>query len=360
MNSNLLSEAQIEAVAHCVRQKIPFALCFEPGTNVGHFFATESTEMTDTRLFCTKESREAFAISLFAHSDECLVIKKDFDEISVLSLASSQNKNVQENAGHLQSVPYDIYSGYVGETILSLKKNGGKLVLARVITRCGGDPVKVAELYFNEFPQTFRYIYYTHQTGVWIGATPEILMEYDSETLRAESMSLAGTRAAGCADVWDKKNSEEHDFVTRHIKRVFEKYGENVYVSPRHSLRFGEIEHLCESISATDVTNPGAVIAELAPTPAVCGTVPDSAKVIAELEPFDRECYGGWLGIKRQNTLRTFVNLRCAKAIDTGEQYEYLIFAGGGITADSVVGQEWEESRKKSEPLLRCIDKTHL
>lgn len=54
------------------------------------------------------------------------------------------------------------------------------------------------------------------------------------------------------------------------------------------------------------------------------------------------------------------MNLRCAKAIEKdGKGYEYLVFAGGGITADSVVGQEWEETRKKSEPLLKCIDKTH-
>lgn len=194
------------------------------------------------------------------------------------------------------------------------EKNGGKLVLGRVITKGGGDPVKVAELYFCEFPQTFRYIYYTPQTGVWLGATPEILMEYDFGKLCAQSMSLAGTRTAGCADGWDKKNSDEHDFVTRHIQKVFEKYGKNVYISPRCSLKFGEIEHLCEIISATDVTNPGAVIAALSPTPAVCGTMPDSAEIIAELEPFDRECYGGWLGIKKRKQSSHFCELKVCES----------------------------------------------
>lgn len=360
MNRNFFSAAQAEAVSHCIRQRIPFAIFFEPGSDTGSFNATDLSVDADVNRFCDKSAKESFAVSLFAQSDRCVVIDKKYDEQSVLSLKRERTASEAEQVHSVTTVTYDMYSKYVGKTIVSLNKTGGKLVLARVIACEGGDPTEVARHYFPRFPQSFRYIYYTPQTGLWLGATPETLIDYDYGRMTAKSMSLAGTRAAGCGEAWDKKNSDEHDFVTRHIKKVFEKYGENVTVSPRCELNFGEIEHLCEFISATRVTNPGDMIAELSPTPAVCGTMPDSAKVIGSLEPFDRSCYGGWLGVKRESGLRTFVNLRCAKAIaKEGDKHDYIVFAGGGITADSVVGQEWEETTKKSQPLLTSIAKTH-
>ena len=360
MNRNIFSAAQAEAVSHCIRQRIPFAIFFEPGSDTGSFYATDLSVDADVNRFCNKSAKESFAVSMFAQSDRCVVIDKKYDEQSVLNLASVPAVSEAEQSYPVSTVTYYMYSKYVGKTIVSLHETGGKLVLARVIACKGGGPIEVARHYFPRFPQSFRYIYYTPQTGLWLGATPETLIEYDYGRMTAESMSLAGTRAAGCSEAWDSKNSAEHDFVTRHIKRVFEKYGENVKVSPPCELNFGEIEHLCEFISATRVTNPGDMIAELSPTPAVCGTVPDSAKVISSLEPFDRSCYGGWLGVKRESGLRTFVNLRCAKAIaKDGDKHDYIVFAGGGITADSIVGQEWEETIKKSQPLLTSIAKTH-
>jgi isochorismate synthase len=92
-------------------------------------------------------------------------------------------------------------------------------------------------------------------------------------------------------------------------------------------------------------------VKELHPTPAV-GGVPStiSCKYIKEYEGYDRSLYSGYIGIVDFNTNNAeyFVNLRCFKAY----QNYIKLYAGAGITKDSVAEKEYDETENKMQSIL--------
>jgi isochorismate synthase len=97
----------------------------------------------------------------------------------------------------------------------------------------------------------------------------------------------------------------------------------------------------------------GNFIAELHPTPAVCGLPKDLAdEYIRANEPYHRKYYTGYLGPWRLDGLVSlFVNLRCMEITSD----EYILYAGGGITARSVPEKEWDETNQKAKTLLSVV-----
>ena len=83
----------------------------------------------------------------------------------------------------------------------------------------------------------------------------------------------------------------------------------------------------------------------MSPTPALCGSPKEKAlKIIKENEDFDRGCYGGYCGPFHSTGDFTFnVVLRCASVTDR----RYCLYAGGGITSESIVSAEWFEIESK-------------
>ena len=83
---------------------------------------------------------------------------------------------------------------------------------------------------------------------------------------------------------------------------------------------------------------------QLNPTPAVAGLPKAIAiKEIAKLENFNRSYYTGFLGIASSSILELFVNLRCMEL----NPKTATLYAGAGITKDSIPELEWAETRKK-------------
>ncbi|MDI5303632.1 chorismate-binding protein, partial [Salmonella enterica subsp. enterica serovar Anatum] len=91
----------------------------------------------------------------------------------------------------------------------------------------------------------------------------------------------------------------------------------------------------------------------LHPTPALSGFPHQVAKkLIAELEPFDRELFGGIVGwCDAEGNGEWVVTIRCAKL--HGNQVR--LFAGAGIVpASSPVG-EWRETGVKLSTMLNVF-----
>lgn len=62
--------------------------------------------------------------------------------------------------------------------------------------------------------------------------------------------------------------------------------------------------------------------------------------------------YAGYLGpVNIHNRICLFVNLRCMQLL--GDQA--VLYAGAGVTADSVPESEWEETEIKLNTLLKVI-----
>jgi isochorismate synthase len=99
----------------------------------------------------------------------------------------------------------------------------------------------------------------------------------------------------------------------------------------------------------------GKLIADLHPTPAVCGLPRNkSYELIRKTEKHDRSFYAGFLGpwnISGESKL--FVNLRCAAIYNK----KMNLYIGGGLTAESKVESEWEETVRKSQTLLSVLEK---
>ncbi len=75
-----------------------------------------------------------------------------------------------------------------------------KAVLSRrIVAESTLDPFDLASRYFDLCPGTFRALYFTQETGLWLTATPELLLSAhkdsdDDSPVAFETMSLAGTR----------------------------------------------------------------------------------------------------------------------------------------------------------------------
>jgi isochorismate synthase len=92
----------------------------------------------------------------------------------------------------------------------------------------------------------------------------------------------------------------------------------------------------------------------LHPTSAVCGQPLDKAlEFIRKHENYKRQFYTGYLGpINFEDRTDLFVNLRCLQIM----QEKLILYAGAGITQDSIPEKEWEETELKLNTLLKVIE----
>ena len=258
------------------------------------------------------------------------------------------------------STPHDSYLHTTASLVEGLKRRGGKCVRMRSICRrhISLDVAAAAAELFGRYPDAFCSCYFTPATGMWLGATPELLL--DCYGGRARTMSLAGTRPATSGAPWDSKNTAEQAYVTRFICEALRDLGLEPQCGSDGTLRYGTIEHICTRIEATTGprTSVGELLDALSPTPAVAGTPRDTALgEIAATEDTPRRCYAGYL-LHSDATGRTraYVNLRCAQVAPDG----YCIYAGGGITADSDPAAEWAETEAKAAVLLDILNRNSL
>jgi len=233
-----------------------------------------------------------------------------------------------------------------------------KGVLSRAI-RIPFQSTEHAPLLFNDlcqaFPEAFVYLLYAPVTGIWLGASPELLIS--SAGSRIRTMALAGTRPAGTQGEWGAKELDEQEWVSRYIKAKLEISGcSGIEQTPVYTAKAGNVEHLrtdFQAMATSDKVNN--VLNNLHPTPAVCGWPVDEARdVIKDAEGYNRSFYTGYLGpVNIGNMTSLYVNLRCMQAIDN----EAALYAGGGITKGSDAGKEWDETSIKSRTLLVEIEK---
>ncbi len=264
------------------------------------------------------------------------------------------------------------FMNWVAEAIQAIKQGPlQKVVLSRTDEQelpAGFDVMKALEELGAAYPTAFVCaLYIPSLQGIWMCATPEILVEQNEEGI-FRTISLAGTQSGVDVDGlpispsqarWSQKEIEEQAFVSRYIIDCFKKIRLREYteIGPK-TISTGNLLHLkTEYIVDTKAMDfpqlPGLMLGLLHPTSAVCGTPKQAAiDFILATEKHKRSMYSGYLGpVNLGNATHLFVNLRTVEI----KENHAVFYAGCGITEDSVPEKEWQETQMKSQTLQRVL-----
>lgn len=336
----------LEAIDIALSRRIPFYAYCMPGCDGIAFGAQAGNGFT---------CEEGFKIVPFdiSTNHSTKIIYKQLNASSLLTEYPEKGDSL------LPGIPNDStsrneYMQSIGLCIEELQaKKLDKVVLSKVITR--KHSIQSWGKFFNKlcdsYPDAFKFIFYSEETGAWAGASPEILGNYDNSTFT--TMALAGTRKYGTTGDWDNKDIREQEYVAHYIADTIRRTGIDFTMSDRFTKQAGGVEHLCNLFSLKcTLRQAHDLIAKLHPTPALAGLPKQKAiELIHKAEHHDREYYGGYIGPFSPDEFHYYVNLRSMK-FDNGK---CRIFVGGGIVSDSVPESEWLETEAKSKTLLSLL-----
>jgi isochorismate synthase len=204
----------------------------------------------------------------------------------------------------------------------------------------------------------------------WSGASPELLMHANlnpDTSYSITSEALAGTVKVpndNCDSLheysnWliaNNKNLAEQQIVSRWIYQIFQEYGITAQSMLEEKIKkFGDLIHITSSLSGV-LRQPkalSALISDLHPTPAICGS--PKARALAEIkqiEPHSREYYTGFVGIiSPPGDLTLAVNIR--SALYSSEKI--TAYAGCGIVNGSDPENEYLEVSDKLQSIFNIF-----
>ena len=359
---------------------LPFVVYSKPNTQLVVSFLQEDATLHQTIdysesgfVFSPFDNRSLESILIpqgdsvkqtFNYTENQLAGSTDFNA-SNFNIESTQREN------HIQLVNKaisEINRGDLKKVVLSRKQK---------INTSRETPISIFQRLLSLYPTAFTYCWYHPKVGLWLGATPEVLLSLKNN--RLHTMALAGTqKAIDNKEVkWGRKEQEEQEFVTDAILENLSGLVSTIKHSDTYTYKAGSLLHLRTDINATidsDAASLQSIIKTLHPTPAVCGLPRDKARnFIHSNEGYSRSYYTGFLGelnikseIRRANTNRNvenlaftavkkstdlFVNLRCLEIDAQGVN----LYVGGGITGSSKPEDEWQETVNKLQTMRSVL-----
>lgn len=245
-----------------------------------------------------------------------------------------------------------------------------KIVLARCADEVAVQSVDPAELFLRAcqlYPRMFIAQVYTPQSGLWLTATPEILLDGDGASWRtialAGTMALEGDQLLGEGETarWSTKNIEEQRVVATYIAECLERFTADFQEEGPRTVRAANLVHLRSDFTFSLPSDDclGDLLMALHPTPAVCGLPKREAfDFIVHNEHTPRRYYSGFMGPLRMSLAPSplsethlYVSLRCMNI----DRDVYHLYAGGGLLRDSVEELEWQETEAKMQTMRRVF-----
>ncbi len=366
-----------ELIQKTIVSGFPMAIYRKPGDRIKAIVQEDSK----TR-YVQDYTEQGFVFAPFDDRNKTLIIpyakssQKVFEDVLITSEnAIAQNitigeLNESQKESHITLVEKgikDIKAGRLKKVVLSRQQN---------VISTGNTPEVLFLRLLENYPEAMVYLWFHPETGLWLGATPETLLQTDARSFN--TMALAGTQVyKGSLDVsWGTKEIEEQQLVTDEIVQRLQEIGNALKIDKVSTYRAGNLLHLKTAIQGVFDNAQGlqSIIKALHPTPAVCGLPKDEAKeFIIHNEGYDRAYYTGFLGelnhniivrrsprkrnvenqayatVKKQTHL--FVNLRCMQCTDSLA----TLYIGGGITGASHPESEWEETLRKAETMGKVL-----
>ncbi len=232
-----------------------------------------------------------------------------------------------------------------------------KLVLSRSIFIPADSTVSPITLYQRacaSYPRMMITLVSTPKSGMWLVATPEILLSGGEEEW--QTVALAGTMPFSEEVLWSDKNIQEQRYVATYITEQLEQFTSDFKETGPRTIRAGHLAHLRSDFhfKLNNSQGIGELIQALHPTPAVCGLPKlDAFRFIQHNEHHDRSYYSGFMGpLLVEGKTNLFVTLRCMEVFRDG----YRLYAGGGILNDSQEEQEWQETEIKLDTMRHIIN----
>ncbi len=337
------------------KSKLPFVLYCLPETEIitGYFQKSDESYIAD----CFSE--DGVVMAPFECQNETICIPASKSE--VITARFSPQHLLQDDI-NIDECEED-YTKHIKLVDAAQSCINDRTASKIVVTRRKELPLKnfdLARLFIrliNLFPDTFRYIWFHPKTGLWCGASPELLLKTDG--LSFTTMALAGTKKINDEILpdWTTKEIEEQQYVLDNIVTVLQKITAVVKASKTYTHQSGSLAHLRTDITGV-LKNKKATLEiiskRLHPTPAVCGTPQKVAReFVLSNEGYEREYYTGYIGpVQKEGTdSQLFVNLRCIKISDS----KAYLYAGGGITEGSDAEEEWLETKNKFQTMLQVL-----
>ena len=151
-----------------------------------------------------------------------------------------------------------------------------KLVLSRSIEmeRTAGSPSPF-DLFYKAwafYPRVMVCLVCTPRTGLWLAATPEILLS-SPDQYRWHTVALAGTKQHGDKNGWSDKNIQEQRYVASYLAERLSIFDDNYSEQGPITVQAGHLEHLRSDFyfGMKEQNRVGDLLQLLHPTPAVCG-----------------------------------------------------------------------------------------
>ncbi len=369
-----------QKIDFALKQNSPFTCYRKPFFDAVTFISQNS----DTINYLDNYSQKGFVFAPFDTTKKTLLFSLDQCEISSFSIKDIEFKiqplNFEtkfnlEISG--QNFHKEKHIALVKKGIEFIKRSPTKkIVLSRkeIFEMSSFNAIKTFFNLLQNYKNAFVYIWYHPKIGLWLGATPETLVQIKNNNFK--TMSLAGTQEyKNTLDVtWHEKEIEEQKYVTDYILNQLQNSNINCKSNNATTIKAGNLLHLCSDISGriSSKQSLGLIIKTLHPTPAVCGLPKEDAKqFILENENYKREFYTGFLGELNfeesrksnrkniensayklhQKTSNLFVNLRCMQVVKS----EINLYIGGGITAESNPEKEYIETVIKSKTIKKCL-----
>jgi isochorismate synthase len=203
-----------------------------------------------------------------------------------------------------------------------------------------------------QFPEAFVFCFNHPKWGLWMGATPELLLySHDGEV---QTMALAGSKKIDDPSSWTTKELQEHQVVVDMIQNTLHQSGvENIIVSGRKDEPYKNVKHLMTEMKGTYSGSWNQLINALHPTPALCGWPKSKAQNwLSQNEGYHRDLYGGVLNIFVNDQAWAIVLLRCCQ----WQSNKTLGYVGGGVMQESLPQSEWLETEWKRQAFIFAGD----
>ncbi|MDC9589269.1 isochorismate synthase [Xenorhabdus sp. XENO-10] len=237
---------------------------------------------------------------------------------------------------------------------------------------------RLLDIEFDRKPDTIRlfmqlnaqnpYSYNFHlplENSTLIGASPELLLRKQGNTIISQPLAGSSRRSRNIVEdnalrqslLHSAKDQHEHQLVINAIRTALTEHCTELMIPDSPSIFSTPLLwHLATEIRS-ELCNKHAdslsIASLLHPTPALCGAPREQAyELIAQLEPFKRNYFGGIVGwCDAKGNGEWVVTIRCGEVFEN----HIRLFAGAGIVADSQPNAEWQETGVKLGTMLQAL-----